>query len=177
MPLKTEGPGEVTAGDAQPSRPHWGWDQVWAFEVRVHPAPCDCRTGDSHGPDVRKRMAVWVRMAKPPLRGRTHQQLRLNTLSRREKLGFMTETLPGPRDCSASPATTVTGTSVGRRCPSQGGAHRWSGPPLRSPEGRGLQPAPLRPGADSHVSWVTGPLAPNWLPTKPERRSAAKSRS
>lgn len=101
-------------------------------------------------------------VAPDPPRGRSHQQLRLKILSRREKLGFMASdlrrrwTTPPPRRRLRLEAVRTGATS------SRGRAHRWSAPPPCSPEGPGLpaRAAQALGGVRLRVARATSPLPP-----------------
>lgn len=96
-------------------------------------------------------------VAPGPPRGRSHQQLRLKILSRREKLGFMASG-PGARDGAASPATAAAGAGAGasgrhllpgRRAQVVGSAPRsleGRGLPARAAQALGPGPNPRYPG-------------------------------
>lgn len=154
---------------------------MWALEKRV--PPCTWRLQDKLAPrpgceEANGCVGTTVTVSHTPLSGPTHQQLRLKTLSRREKLGFMAETLQGRGTAAAGTDASGGGDSA------LGGAHRWSAPPPRSPEGRGPQAGAAQVqgrgsqhGSEFRIPRATGPQAPNWLLTKPERCSAAKSGS
>lgn len=77
-------------------------------------------------------------MTPDPTRGRSHQQLRLKILSRREKLGFMARTVRGRGTALPRLRRPRRGRARGGGASSRGGTHRWSAPPPRSPQGRGL---------------------------------------
>lgn len=182
MPLRTRRAGE---GDGwRRSRCTAGAGAAVGLEVRVPPRPRRLEGRVAPWPGCEGRLLPPAAgangaVAPDPPRGCSHQQLRLKSLSRREKLGFMASTLGGrwtvrpPRRRPRREAVWAGGPA------SRGGAHRWSAPPPGSPEGPGLParatPA-LGPGPTPRYPGNRPPAAPHphRLPANPERRSAAK---
>lgn len=103
--------------------------------------------------------------------GLTHQQLRLKTLSRRVKLGFMAGTLGGAGRFGLQ-SDGRGGDTGGRRC-SRGTAYRWP-PGSRAPRKAAALKC-TRLGADSRVTQATGRRDPNLAARQPGKALCGES--